>query len=79
MSAGNRVFKCKNDPNKFCYVCGEYIFVNPPNFTQSLQAAYRLYFKIYPNNVDKPWTPNAICNTCRYSLNVWMSGAKYVI
>lgn len=78
MSNAKCKFHCKNDPNKFCYVCGEYIFVTPPKFTVTLQNAYSLYFNVTPENLDESWTPNVLCNTCRTSLTMWMSGAKYV-
>ncbi|XP_050548562.1 uncharacterized protein LOC126910234 [Daktulosphaira vitifoliae] len=76
MSSNKRQYKCKNNPNKFCYVCGEYIFVTPPNFTSTLQSAYRLYFYISPENLGESWTPNVLCNTCKTGLTMWMTGAK---
>lgn len=63
MCAAKREFKCKNDPQKFCFVCGNYIFTTPVNFTSSLQTAYRLYFKTDPKNLDKTtfkWLTSAI-------------------
>lgn len=76
MSEIFRNYNCKNNPNKFCYACGEYIFVSPPKFTDSLQTAYQLYFKVAPENLGESWTPNVLCNTCKAALTTWMSGAK---
>ena len=67
---------CKNDPDKFCYACGQYIFVVPNKFTASLKAAFRSYFKVAPESLGESWTPNVLCNTCKASLATWMSGAK---
>lgn len=76
MCAAKREFKCKNDPQKFCFVCGNYIFTTPVNFTSSLQTAYRLYFKTDPKNLDKTWTPNVVCSSCKTCLARWMSGER---
>lgn len=77
MSATKREFKCENNPQKFCYACGNYIFTNPNKFTASLQTAYRYYFKVEPENLDKPWTPNVLCSSCKTCLARWMSGSRY--
>ena len=66
---------CKNDPDKFCYACRQYIFVVPNKFTASLKAAFRSYFKVAPESLGESWTPNILCNTCKHSLATWMSGA----
>lgn len=78
MNIGNkkRKYSCKNDPNKFCYVCAQYIFVKPTNFATKLQSAYSFYFNLTPLNVSETWTPSVLCNTCKTLLNMWMSGAK---
>lgn len=78
MSAVKRQYFCLNNPNKFCYICGVYIFMNPRNFSETLQTAYRMYFKISPEDLGESWTPNVLCNTCRTNLTMWMSGAKYI-
>ena len=77
MSAAKREYNCKINPNKFCYVCAKYIFASPRNFTDKLQTAYSLYFKVTLENRDKGWTPNFLCNSCSTNLTVWMAGGKY--
>ena len=67
---------CKNDPDKFCYAYGQYIFVVPNKFTVSLEAAFRSYFKAAPASLCESWTPNVLCNTCKASLATWLSGAN---
>lgn len=76
MYTTKREFKCKNDPQKFCYACGNYIFTKSVNFTASLQTAYRLYFKIDPGDFDEPWIPKVLCSSCKTCLARWMSGAR---
>lgn len=78
MNSTTRQFKCKNNPQKFCYACGNYIFGTPVKFTASLQTAYRLYFGVAPENLDKAWIPVVLCNSCKTCLATWMSGARYV-
>ena len=60
---------CKNDPDKFYYACGQYIFIVSNKF------AFRSYFKVAPESLGESWTPNILCNTCKHSLATWMSGA----
>lgn len=78
MCAEKREFKCKNDPQKFCHACGLYIFKAATKFTPSLQTAYHHYFKVKPENLDKPWVPAVLCGSCRTRLSRWMSDERYV-
>ena len=51
----NNIFK--NEPNKFYYASGQYIFVVPNKFTASLKAAFRSYFKVAPESLSESWIP----------------------
>ena len=44
---------CKNDPEKFCNACDQYIFPAPNKFTGSLKAAFRSYFKVDPESLGE--------------------------
>lgn len=60
---------CKATINKFCYICGHY---EPSKtrrlITDSIKIKYSDYFKIPMQNLDKPWLPQSICNSCRIML-----------
>ena len=51
--------KCKNDPDKFCYICGQY---TPPvhrrKFIPRVKIAYKFYFGCEVGNQDKNWSPH---------------------
>ncbi|GBP72257.1 hypothetical protein EVAR_103258_1 [Eumeta japonica] len=49
---------CVNDPNHFCFICGEYIFKESRlNVTAFVIKAYKNYFG-YPLEIkNKPWIP----------------------
>ncbi|KAI6658945.1 hypothetical protein LOD99_10864 [Oopsacas minuta] len=57
--------KCSNDPNTFCYRCGEYTLKDQrrgiPDF---VRKAYFDYFKVKLGDQDKPWAPHIVCKTC---------------
>lgn len=77
MSKEARVFTCKNHPDKFCYVCGEFIITKQRNnITNVLQEAYFQYFGFAAAHLNKKWTPSVVCNSCKLTLNSWASGAK---
>lgn len=77
MSREVRVFPCKIHPDKFCYVCGEYILTKQRNIvTNAIQDAYFKYFGFTAAHLDKNWTPSVLCNSCKLTLNSWASGAK---
>lgn len=77
MSKTKREFECKNDPDDFCYVCGDYVVEKKiRKFTDSLRKSYLQYFKVAPENLNERWTPNAICSSCHVILSEWASGSK---
>lgn len=75
MACCKRDFKCKNNPDDFCFICGHYIFGNSARkITNSVRDAYFHYFGFRVKNLDKSWTPNFICASCRLTLMRWVSG-----
>lgn len=53
---------CKVHPDRFCYVCGEFIiFKKGYPITESLKDGYFGYFKILVCHQDKAWAPHVFC------------------
>lgn len=78
MSKRNREFECKNNPNDFCNVCGEFMLEkNVRKFTDGLQQSYLSYFGLLPN-LNESWTPKFICGACQSILNKWAVGQRYI-
>lgn len=68
--------QCKNSPNKFCYVCGQYILKSQgKKISEKVCNAYFLYFGhiVYQ---DKPWIPQMFCVSCYATLLSWLNGNK---
>lgn len=81
MSKRKRDFECENDPDNFCYVCGEYTQLRDRrSFTNILQDAYLHYFGIAGAHLDAVWTPFIVCNQCKTTLVSWAAGSTaYVL
>ncbi|XP_072276834.1 uncharacterized protein [Pyxicephalus adspersus] len=66
---------CSNDPNVFCYICGEY---SPQklrrNITEFVKKAYLAYFGIKLGDQNKYWAPHMVCKTCVECLRQWKNG-----
>ena len=56
---------CVNDPDIFCYICGEYMkkkhCFNVRDFTK---RAYEAYFGMKLEDQDKQWAPHKVCKNC---------------
>lgn len=64
--------KCKNHPNRFCYICGQAILPNrKAAITSFVKKAYHAYFGIKLENQDKPFAPHICCKSCVESLRDW--------
>ena len=51
--------RCVNDPNTFCYICGEFTTkVQRRNMTPLVKKAYELYFQCHVGDQDKVWAPH---------------------
>ena len=57
--------KYKNNPDRFCYICGNVVFPNHqakiPDF---VKKAYQDYFGAKLGDQDKPFTYHVCCKTC---------------
>ena len=48
---------CRNDPDKFCYICGEFTFTKQRNaFSDFVRKIYFAYFKVKLGDQDKLFT-----------------------
>lgn len=75
MSTSRR--RCLNNPQCFCYICGEYVFQNyRKSITNFVKTAYYDYFKVQVYNLDKPWVPKTVCQNCVVSLRQWLNGKR---
>ena len=56
---------CLNEPNVFCYTCGEYTLEhNRKIISDFVKHAYLAYFKVILGDQDKPWAPHIVCKPC---------------
>lgn len=68
---------CRNKPDVFCYICGEYILVqNRKPITSSIKRSYHAYFQMALGDQDKDWAPHIVCKKCTEYLRVWSKGQK---
>ncbi|ESN91410.1 hypothetical protein HELRODRAFT_165443 [Helobdella robusta] len=58
---------CKNKPDVFCYICGEYTLVHNRNQNLTYEEL------VTTNDQDKPWAPH---RTCAEGLRNWSRGLK---
>ena len=73
MSSSRR--RCYNDPDKFCYICGQYTFKNQRKaITDFVRKVYIAYFKVKLGDQDKPWAPHIVCKACVENLRKWTNG-----
>lgn len=67
--------KCKNDPNKFCYICGKIVFMGQEaNITSFVKTCYFAYFGMKLGDQDKDFAPHVCCRTCVENLRRWSKG-----
>lgn len=66
--------ECKNNPDDFCYVCGEYnsTVVKKP-ITTAHERAYLSYFGFGICDQNKSWVPHFLCKNCHLGLLKWMN------
>lgn len=68
---------CKNSPDHFCYICGEFTFSkHRKSLTPLIRKAYELYFDCKVGDQDKSWAPHMCCFNCDTKLRNWMNGKK---
>lgn len=68
---------CRNNPDVFCYVCGEYtLAMHRKGITSFVRRAYQAYFQVKLGDQDKSWAPHTVCMTCVEYLRRWTKGTK---
>ena len=64
---------CRNKPDVFCYICGEYtIAPNRKPVTSFITRA----FGIKLADQDKAWAPHMVCKACTETLRGWTNGKR---
>ncbi|GBM77926.1 hypothetical protein AVEN_89589-1 [Araneus ventricosus] len=67
--------ECKNNPDSFCYVCGDLTLkAQRKLLSPLLQTAYHFYFDCQVGDQGKEWPPKLCCTTCYSSLTKWLKG-----
>ena len=68
---------CVNDPNSFCFVCGEYTFKqNRRDIDANISKWYYSYFRMKLGDQDKPWAPHIVCQRCKNDMFKWSKNQK---
>ena len=67
---------CRNKPNVFCYICGEYTIAPNRKPVTSFICAYYAYFGIKLADQDKVWAPHTVCKACTDTLHGWTNGKR---
>jgi len=69
--------KCVNNPDNFCYICGEVTFASRKcSITSTIKKAHFFYFGCKVGDQDKKWAPHVCCTTCSSKLNAWVNGKE---
>lgn len=69
--------RCKNKPNSFCYICGEFTLkAQQRNITPVVRKAYELYFGCRIGDQDKAWAPHISCARCTNHLRAWLNRSR---
>ena len=68
---------CRNRPDIFCYICGEYTLVPNRNpVTTFIKQTYHAYFGMKLGDQEKAWAPHMVCKSCTEYLRQWSKGKK---
>jgi len=68
---------CKNSPNSFCYICGEYTTKKyQRTLTDKVKKLYKLYFQCSVGEQDKSWAPHVCCVKCSSGLYSWFKSGQ---
>lgn len=69
--------KCKNDPNRFCYICGQVTLSDWKSpITNFVKNSYHAYFGVKLGDQDKAFAPHICCKMCVTSLRRWSKGKQ---
>lgn len=68
---------CKNCPNSFCYICGEFVVKkHQRNITDFVKKVYFAYFGVKIGDQEKHWAPHKVCYVCVEDLRKWSKKEK---
>ena len=68
---------CKNNPNIFSYICGEFTTKkNRKPIDDFYRKAYHGYFQVKLGDQDRSWAPSVVCKTCRDHIRQWTNGTR---
>lgn len=68
---------CINNPDMFCYICGEYIIKDQRKpINDTVIRLYSIYFGIEIGNQDQMWVPHIVCKICIEHLRQWEKGTR---
>src|SRR5215475_9527557 len=69
--------QCPRSPQKFCYICGSFVFDSKVRQIDSfVKKLYFSYFKLKVGDQDKSFAPHIACNTCVEGLRYWYEGKR---
>jgi hypothetical protein len=69
--------QCLQSPQKFCYICGSYVFDSKLRQIDSfVKKLYFSYFQLKVGDQDKSFAPHIACNTCVEGLRYWYDGKR---
>ena len=69
--------QCPQSPQKFCYICGSYVFDSKVRLIDSfVKKLYFYYFQLKVGDQDKSFAPHTACNTCVEGLRYWYNGKR---
>ena len=72
--------QCKNDPNKFCYICDELTFAKEKrSITSHIKKLYmyKAYFHCDIGDQEKTWVSQVCCLICVKTLSAWCWKQKH--
>lgn len=75
MSEHDVLVQCKNCPDNFCYVCGEYSHLAElkKRISKAHERAYLSYFGFNISDQTENWVPHFICRNCHLNLLKWIN------
>ena len=69
--------KCKNNPDRFCYICGNVVLPNrQEKITDFVKKSCRDYFGVRLKDQDKSFASYVCCKTSVKNLRDWRNGKK---
>ena len=62
--------QCRNNPDMFCYICGEYMMAKHRyNVRDFNKKNYEAYFGMKLVDQGKSWEPHKVCKHCTETLH----------